>query len=81
MQRDEGSLEVGSYAQSGDDLEDYDFGPGSGGAEIDVEAETDGHQKGAEPDWFSVAACFADEDAHGGGEEGHADYVGESVDS
>jgi len=62
-------------------LEDDDAGPGGVCWEVDVEAETEGHESHAEPDCGEVLACFTDEDADGGGHEGEGEDEGEEVDS
>lgn len=73
LQRDERGLEIGSYAQAGDDLVDDDAGPGAFVVwQVDEEAEAEGEEDHSEPDGGEVVACFLDEDAYEHGGEGHA---------
>ena len=72
-------LEVGANANSSDDLVDEDLAPLSVVGEVDEEAEAEGHEAEAEDDGFFEHACFLDEDAGGGGDEGEDDYHGEQV--
>lgn len=81
LQGDERSLEVWPHAQAGDDLVGEDAAPGSGGGDVDVEAETDGHEEHAQPNWGEVLACFLDEYAGDDGGEGEGEDEGEEVDA
>ena len=56
LESDEGRLEVGADAETGDDLEGEDAAPGAVGREVDEEAEADGHEKHPKPDWGEVLA-------------------------
>ena len=63
LEGDEGGLEVGADAYAGYDLEGEDAAPCAAVGEVDVEAETYGHEEDAEVDGGEVLACFFDEDA------------------
>ena len=77
----EGGLEIGAYAEAGDDLVGYDAAPGAGVGEIDKESEADGHEEDAEVDGGKVLACFFDEDADDDGGKGEGEDEGEEVDA
>lgn len=81
LQRYQRGLKIRSHADAGDDLIDDDAAPARVVWEIDVETETEGHEEQSEPDGWEVLACFLDEDAHGGGDEGEGKDEGEGVDA
>lgn len=81
LERDQGGLEVGAHAETGDDLEWEDAAPGAGGGDVDVEAEADGHEDHAEPDRGEVFASLLDEDASDDGGEGEGQDIREKVDA
>ena len=75
------ALKIGTDAEAGDDLVGENAAPLAAVGKVDVEAETEGHEEDAEPDWGQVLACFFDEDANDYGGEGEGDDEGEEVDA
>ena len=69
LQRDQRGLEVRTYTDSGDDLEDDDLGPLRVRSEVDEKSEAERHHADAEPDRFAVHAGLFNEDPRSGGHE------------
>lgn len=78
---DEGGFEEHAGAEAGDGLEEDDFGEVRGGGEVDEEAEAEGHEEGADPHEFAVAAGGVDEDADDDAGDGLGEEEGEGEDA
>lgn len=74
-------MEDWADADTRDDLENDDAGPGGVGLEVDEEAVAEGHEDEACDDEFAVAACDFDDCACGDGSEGKREAEGEDVDA
>ena len=81
LESDERRLEVRTGADTGEDLEHDEPGPGRFGGEIDVEAEAEGQEDHSEPDGIQIVSGLADDDTDCGGDEGEGEDEREKVDA
>lgn len=81
LQGDEGSLEIGSYADTCNDLVDDDLCPSRVHAKIDKETRTKGHHEHAEPDDGSVLSGLPDYDSCHNGKDGQCNRSWQQVDT
>lgn len=79
LQRNERGLKVRPNARAGNYLKDDDARPGRLRRQIDVETESDDHEKHAKPDGREILARFADENPRTGGHDSEREDEREEV--